>query len=325
VPSPIRVLVTNDDGVEAPGLHALAAAVAELGHDVVVVAPTVDMSGAGASIGRLSSADELHATPVRLPGAEDVPAWSLPGPPGLCVLAARLGALGPAPDLVVSGINPGCNTGRAVLHSGTVGAALTAANFGVKGLAVSIDMPSSERLARGEHPRWATAAAFGARAVAWMVDAPAGTVLNLNVPDLPAGDVRGVRWATLAPFGTVRTTVIEPVGPEGGRLQMELRPHREELPATSDTALIRGGFATITRLTGIQATDPVDPADIFGADNGANGRGHDGDGDVAHRPRRAGTAGTAVAAGFDVEAVAAPAPVSTEPVDAVAPEVDEGP
>jgi len=274
MPAAVRVLVTNDDGVEAPGLHALAAAIAELGHDVVVVAPTVDMSGAGASIGRLTSDDELHATPVQLPGAEGVPAFSLPGPPGLCVLAARLGALGPAPDLVVSGINPGCNTGRAVLHSGTVGAALTAANFGVKGLAVSVDMPRSERLALGEAPRWATAAAFGARAVGWMVDSPVGTVLNLNVPDLPIDEVRGVRWATLAPFGTVRTTVIQPVGPEGGRLQLELRPHREELPASSDTALIRGGYATITRLTGVQATDPVDPDDIFGPSPAGGGNGH---------------------------------------------------
>ncbi|HEY8546127.1 MAG TPA: 5'/3'-nucleotidase SurE [Acidimicrobiales bacterium] len=278
--SRVRVLVTNDDGIEAPGLHALAAAVAGLDLDVMVVAPTIDMSGAGASIGRLSDVDEVHATRVELPGAEGVPAFSLPGPPGMCVLAARLGALGPVPDLVVSGINPGCNTGRAVLHSGTVGAALTAANLGAKGLAVSVDVPSDEHRAAGAHPRWATAAAFGAQAVRWMVRAAPGTVLNLNVPDLPADRVRGVRWATLAPFGTVRTTVIQPVGPDGGRLQMELRPHDEQLPPTSDTALIREGFATITRLAGIRATEPLDPTDVFGpvAGNGHDGRDDAGDG-----------------------------------------------
>ncbi|HMG43716.1 MAG TPA: 5'/3'-nucleotidase SurE [Acidimicrobiales bacterium] len=263
---PLRVLVTNDDGVEAPGLHALAAAVAELGHDVVVVAPDVDMSGAGASLGRMAGTmGDLEARPVLLPGAEDVTAWSLAGPPGLCVLAARLGALGDPPDLVVSGINPGCNTGRAVLHSGTVGAALTAANFGVSGLAVSIDVPSAELLKAGEGPSWATAAAFGAAAVRWMAESPPGTVLNVNVPNLPRDEVQGVRWAELAPFGTVRTTVVQPVGPEGGRLQLELRPGGNgDLPAGSDTALVKSGYVTVTRLTGVQATEPLDPAEVFG-------------------------------------------------------------
>jgi 5'-nucleotidase len=311
----LRVLVTNDDGVDAPGLHALAADIAELGHDVVVVAPSADMSGAGASIGRMASAQDLDAVPVKLPGAEHVPAWSLPGPPGMCVLAARLGALGDPPDLVVSGINPGCNTGRSVLHSGTVGAALTAANFGSKGLAVSIDVPAAALMTAGAHPRWATAAAFAAQAVAWLAAAPAGTVLNLNVPDLPAAGVRGVRWATLAPFGTVRTAVVQPLGAEGGRLQLELRPHDEQLPAGSDTALIREGYATVTLLTGIRATDPVDPfdpADIFGplAGNGHDGGGRGrGDGDPAGGPDGG--------APFAIEARPVPAGADDEPATPV--------
>jgi 5'-nucleotidase len=106
----------------------------------VVVAPASDLSGAGASIGKLHADWHIDAQPVELPGCDGVEAYAIEGPPGLCVLAARLGAFGTAPELVVSGINPGCNTGRAVLHSGTVGAALTAANFGVSGLAVSIDV-----------------------------------------------------------------------------------------------------------------------------------------------------------------------------------------
>ena len=108
------------------------------GHDVVVVAPNDDMSGTGASLGRLNADAHIDAVPVEIPGAPEITAFALPGPPGLCVLASRLGALGDPPDLVVSGINPGCNTGRAVLHSGTVGAALTAANFGVFALTPSL-------------------------------------------------------------------------------------------------------------------------------------------------------------------------------------------
>lgn len=263
----LRVLVTNDDGVESPGLHALAAAVVEAGYDVVVVAPDDDMSGTGASLGRLNADAHIDAVPVELPDLAGVPAFALPGPPGLCVLAARLGALGDPPDLIVSGINSGCNTGRAVLHSGTVGAALTAANFGARGLAVSVDRPDVDARSDGVPPQWATAATVGAQAVRWLADAPDGTVLNVNAPNLPLAEVRGYRWASLAPFGTVRTTVVEPAGPSGGRMQLELRPGANgDLPAGSDTALVKAGYVTITRLSGIQATDPVDPGEIWGAD-----------------------------------------------------------
>ena len=93
--------------------------------------------------GRSTSTRASTPARVELPGLAGVPAYALDGAPGLCVLAARLGGFGDPPDVVMSGINPGCNTGRAVLHSGTVGAALTAANFGVRGLAVSIDVVST--------------------------------------------------------------------------------------------------------------------------------------------------------------------------------------
>lgn len=254
----MKILVTNDDGVASPGLHALAAAVAAAGHDTMVVAPASDMSGAGASIGRIHADEHLEAERVELPGAEQVPAYALDGPPGLCVLAARLGGFGDAPDVVVSGINPGCNTGRSVLHSGTVGAALTAANFGGRGLAVSIDVTGS-----GGPGHWSTAAMVAAGALDWLLAAPDRTVLNLNVPDRPFDEVLGARWATLAAFGTVRSAVVEPA-PNGGRLQVELRPSNVELPPDSDTALVNEGYVAVTTITGIQATSPVDVDGIVG-------------------------------------------------------------
>jgi 5'-nucleotidase len=244
----MRLLVTNDDGVASPGLHALAGALVADGHDVVVVAPDRDMSGAGAAIGQLHADDHIDATSVELPGLAGVPAYAVDGPPALCVLAARLGGFGDAPDMVVSGINPGPNTGRATLHSGTVGAALTGANFGVSGLAVSLGM--------GEPMLWPTAATLACAAVRWLSDAPVKTVLNLNVPNVPLEEVRGVRWATLAPFGTVRAAIIEPAA-SGGRLQMELRPTGVELPEGCDTALVLDGFAAVTSITGIRATEEV--------------------------------------------------------------------
>jgi 5'/3'-nucleotidase len=257
----MRVLITNDDGVRSPGLHALAGAVAEAGYEVVVVAPNSDLSGAGASIGKIHADMHIDAQPVELPGCDGIPAYAVDGPPGLCVMASRLGAFGEAPEMVVSGINPGCNTGRAILHSGTVGAVLTAANFGLRGVAVSIDAWGWK--VDGPTVHWASAAALGAAATNWLVDAAQGTVLNVNVPNLPVAELQGARWATMAELGTVRSAVVEPQS-DNGRFQMELRLTGQELPPGSDTALVKDGYVAVTALTGIQAAPQIDVDPIVG-------------------------------------------------------------
>ena len=179
----MRLLVTNDDGIEAAGLHALAAALADAGHEVVVAAPLLEMSGSGAAIGIMSLDEELLVSQAEIPGRPDIETYAIDGPPALAVLAARLGAFGDAPDLVASGINPGHNTGRAMLHSGTVGAALTAGNFGVSALAVSTGT--------GPDPAWRTACELAVGAVDWLLGEPNKTVINLNVPDVSlAGTAR---------------------------------------------------------------------------------------------------------------------------------------
>jgi 5'/3'-nucleotidase len=281
----MKVLVTNDDGVESAGLHALVRALVDDGRDVLVVAPDRDMSGSGAAIGQIHIDEHIDADKVELPGLPGVPAYAVDGPPGLCVLAARLGGFGDPPDVVVSGINPGCNTGRAVLHSGTVGAALTAANFGGRGLAISIDVASRRIQEQGGaggdvvdergtedrslpepgSPRhWETAAGVAAAAVGWLIASPKGTVLNLNVPDVPADRLAGARPATLAPFGTVRSSVVESAE-DGGRLQMELRPTEADLPPDCDTALVAAGFVAVSAITGIQLDGDVDVSGVLDA------------------------------------------------------------
>lgn len=247
----MRVLVTNDDGVAAPGILHLAVALAAAGHDLVVAAPQTDMSGSGAALGRLHVDEHIDVETYELPGLAGVPTFGVDGPPALAVLAARLGGFGAPPELVVSGINPGANTGRATLHSGTVGAALTAANFGVSALAVSLEP--------GASMHWETAAALAVEGAAWLAGAPERTVLNINVPDRAVAALAGVRWATLAPFGTVRAAIAEADIPDDaavgavGRLQMELRETGEVLPPDSDTALVLAGFAAVTELVGIRA------------------------------------------------------------------------
>src|SRR5262245_41834788 len=127
----MRVLCTNDDGINSPGLHALAHHLQRAGHDVLVAAPAEDLSGASASIGRLHADHRIEMSAVDVPGPNVLRGYAISGPPGLAAMAACLGAFGDPPDVVVSGINSGLNTGHSVLHSGTVGAALTAQNFGL--------------------------------------------------------------------------------------------------------------------------------------------------------------------------------------------------
>jgi len=248
----VRILVTNDDGHRSRGIGVLAAAVAAAGHDVVVACPATDQSGTGAAIGQWHLDEHIDVEEIELPDAEGVRAVAVDGTPALCVFAAVLGAFGEAPDLVVSGINPGCNTGRATLHSGTVGAAMTAANLGRSALAVSLDF--------GDPMRWATAAGLAVGLLDPLAAAPPKTVLNLNVPNVEADDVLGLRWATLAPFGSVRAAVAEATE---GRIQMELREVDEELPPDSDTALVQAGWAAVSSLVGFRVDEPLPMTPTF--------------------------------------------------------------
>ena len=170
------MLVTNDDGIDAPGLAALARAAAGIGR-VIVAAPVDDRSGSGAAVTPAWLEEGILVSRVDLDGV-DGPAYAVHGPPALAVLAGMSGALGAMPQIVVSGINRGSNTGLGVLHSGTVGAALTAGNLRVSALAISLASTSGSGYLD-------TAAAVAGAAMTWLLRAPAGTVLNVNVPDLP--------------------------------------------------------------------------------------------------------------------------------------------
>ena len=156
----MRILITNDDGVFAPGIAALARGLhAAFGdeHELVVVAPLTDHSGAGAAVGPVYERESIPYEHVDIPGLADVPTFGIDGSPALSVILACIEGFGPPPDLVVSGINHGINAGRSAMHSGTVGAALTGAQFGVRGLAVSIAWAT-------EPDYWDTAVGPGLRA-----------------------------------------------------------------------------------------------------------------------------------------------------------------
>jgi len=252
----MRVLATNDDGIDSPGLHAMARALADLGHEVTVAAPDHDSSGASASIGRIRADERIDVAAVSIPDVAAVPAFSVAGPPGLAALAARLGAFGEVPEIVVSGINAGVNTGHSILHSGTVGAVLTARNFGASGLAVSVEARKPWC--------WDTACRYMEAPLDILEGAPAATVLNLNVPAREPDEVRGLRWASLDRFGSVRVALGEQSSETG--LQMEFRTTGASLDPQSDTALVEDGWATLTALTGIEESTGWAPARDIGRD-----------------------------------------------------------
>jgi 5'-nucleotidase len=163
------------------------------------------------------------------------------GTPALAVTLAFLGAFGPVPDVVLSGINRGSNIGIPILHSGTVAAALTAAGFGVSAVAMSMD---------SEDPaHWPTAASVAVEALEWIVDEPAGTVLSVNVPDRPLDELAGVRHASLAPIK--RHRLVGTTAPGGEPMVTIEAPHPDPVPG-SDEAYLAAGFVTVTPITGIR-------------------------------------------------------------------------
>lgn len=250
----MRILVTNDDGIDAVGLHVLAQRLVELG-DVVVAAPDREYSGASAAVGTL----HLIRPEVRQVAIDGVPeAWSVTGPPALCVMFARLGVFGGPFDLVVSGINPGANTGRAIYHSGTVGAALTARNGGVSGLAVSqaVDDYGVEGQGWDEmlaHQHWDAAAEVGARmAEALLADLPSDPiVVNVNVPNRPLEAMAGWRRTEVAllPPRTLATAELTPKAGHDGAFDVQMQwGDPIELPPHTDTGALEGGYVAVTAL-----------------------------------------------------------------------------
>jgi 5'-nucleotidase len=242
----VRVLVTNDDGVGSEGIVALTRALAGAGHEVFVVAPTSDLSGAGASIGPLHRSEPIPVTEHTWAGLPDVPVLAIDRPPATAVYLACLGAFGPRPDLVASGINPGANTGHLILHSGTVGAALTAAGLGVPALAVSVKWSETGY-------EWETPARIAVPALDWVaagIGAGPPRILNLNVPNLPFDEVLGVREAELAPYGEFWVASSEITS---GDLRIEFQGPAIEPDTETDAALVVSGYATVTPLLGIVA------------------------------------------------------------------------
>jgi 5'-nucleotidase len=247
-PARPRVIVTNDDGIDSAGLWQLAAAAAAAGLDVLVAAPDSEASGSGTAMSAVQDGGRVKVERRELPGAAAaIPAYAVRATPAFIAFLAARGAFGFRPRFVLSGINRGPNTGRAVLHSGTVGAALTAASHGITAAAFSLNSHEAD-----DKLEWATAAQVAGQVIAVLPELSApeqvsAIVLNVNVPNVPPGRLAGIRRASLAPAGAVQAAVA---GPDEGYLQIHLPGPHAEPPPGSDSAVLASGYASVTALQG---------------------------------------------------------------------------
>ena len=236
----MRILMSNDDGIRAPGLTALVTAFSEAGHEVLVCAPDRERSAASHS----ATFDRaLRAEPFALPGAAR--AWAVDGTPADCAALGLFLAGREAPvDLVVSGINRGMNLGGACVYSGTVAAALESAMSGVQALAVSLCIDPRKA---GADERYDAAARVALRVAEWIPahPLPLGAMYNLNVPTLPYEALKGLVPATLAPVFLEAPSYAQ-TADGGWRFCTEPRPFDDP---RYDLVKIGQGYCTLTKLT----------------------------------------------------------------------------
>ena len=226
----MHILISNDDGYQAAGIRHLAEGLAELG-DITVVAPDRDRSGASNSL--------TLDLPIRAVEVGER-RYRVDGTPTDCVHLAVTGLLDDDPDMVVSGINAGANMGDDVLYSGTVAAATEGRFLGLPAIAVS--------LVTHDPTHYATAARVAAMLVQRLTSdpLPADTILNVNVPDLPWGELRGFeatrlgqrhRSEPLIPATDPRNRPIYWIGPPG---------REQDAGPGTDFHAVRRGYVSVT-------------------------------------------------------------------------------
>lgn len=232
-----RVLLTNDDGIDAPGMQVLEAVAAELAREVWVVAPEHDQSGTSHSISLHSPLRVIEKGPRR---------FAVSGTPGDCVvMAARHLMADHPPDLVLSGVNRGSNLGVETVFSGTVGAAMTGMLLGLKSVALSQVYTDRELV------RWDTARLLAPGVLRRLLAVPwsEGTCLNVNFPDVDPEDAGPLR-VTQQGVGLVRgidvRAHVDPRAIPYYWLQFGRGP-REDAP-DSETAVITSGGVSVTPL-----------------------------------------------------------------------------
>jgi len=229
----MRILLTNDDGIFAPGLAALYRRLRDLG-EVTVVAPTESWSGAGHSI---TFHEPLACAKVEIGGL--FTGFGVQGSPADCVKLASMQLHDGPIDLVVAGINYGANVGINVYYSGTVAAAMEAAFLRIPSAAISV--------AAEEDTDFERAAEYGVAVLQKLLPLRPGEVMNINVPQLSRGRPRGVRVVPQATSGFHEYYIPHRNGDREFAFQLAGGMHREE-KNPADTTALADGYITVTAL-----------------------------------------------------------------------------
>ncbi len=236
----MRILLTNDDGIYAPGLAILEAIARELSDDIWIVAPHEEQSGAGHSL--------TLSRPVRVRRHDDR-RFSVSGTPTDAVMMALGVVMKDArPDLLLSGVNRGANLAEDVTYSGTVSAAMEGTLAGIRSIALS---QVYAREGMGDAVPFAAAQAWGARVLRPLIaaDMPPRTLINVNFPALAPDAVAGVKVAAQGFHDYGRAQIVKGTDPRGypyywfGLTPTQTTPGHE-----SDLEAIADGFVTVTPL-----------------------------------------------------------------------------
>jgi 5'-nucleotidase len=265
-PTRKRILLTNDDGIRSPGLWAAAEALSTLG-EVTIVAPRIQSSGAGRSM-PATSEGRIHPEPAVLNG-QPITAYAVDGTPAQAVQHGLIELMPAYADLIVAGINYGENVGSGVTISGTVGATLEGASFGIPGLALSLQTDPRFHLTHSNGIDFSAAAYFTRKFAALLLSLDRVSdvdVLKVEVPegatpDTPWRVTRLSRTRYYLPQKPTRTSLGD-LGPLGYRLQVE----PDLVEPDSDVGALIDGVVSVTPLS-LDLTSRVDLAtmtELFG-------------------------------------------------------------
>jgi 5'-nucleotidase len=235
----MRILLTNDDGVHAPGLKVLEEIARQFSDDIWICAPSEEQSGAGHSL--------TLTRPVRLQQLGER-RFAVTGTPTDSVMMALRTVMPDAPDIILSGVNRGANLGDDVTYSGTVSAAIEGALAGIRSIAFS---QVYAREGMGDDVPFGAALEWGAKVLAPLIDAPMAerTLININFPALPPADVKGIRVVRQGFHDYSRGSIVEGRDPRGYRyFWFGLHAIEHTLDHGTDLEAIDDGYIAVTPL-----------------------------------------------------------------------------
>ena len=235
----MRILLTNDDGINAPGLYVLEKIAAQLSDDIWICAPSEEQSGAGHSL--------TLTRPVRL--RQHAPRrFSVSGTPTDSVTMGLRKVMPEAPDLILSGVNRGANLGDDITYSGTVSAAMEGALAGIKSVALS-QVYSKEGV--GNDVSFSAAEEWGAKVLRPLLemDFAPRTLINVNFPPIAGSEVKGIRTVRQGFHDYARGSVVEGIDPRGFPYYwFGLHGIEHTLGRNTDLEAVAEGFVSVTPL-----------------------------------------------------------------------------